>query len=820
MGQKSLQKNAILTYFIKRLQTICPWSDTMKEMNANEKLSVLFIPDTILLHETNINLKVDKKIGRRLYNRAARDNFYGIVAGVREVNEDGLYIDDDFYNVGTLIKVNKAKEMRDFYHINVDILERVEIEKFIPDGRDYRAKYHLIPDIVDIDEENQKEILKQIRFLISEISENFKGSKTYVEHVNKLNDLTKVIGYIFPHIMLSLQEKQAFLEIRSLKEKSLKFLDILIDQKESLKFQMEIAAKLNEDMNKKHRENMLKEQLRAIQEELNDVEGGSTKKDYRQLIEEACMPENVKEVALEEVSKLERQGPHSSEENVIRNYLDLLVSLPWGKSETKDIDIESARKLLDEEHYGLDKVKDRIIQHLTVMKLKQNEQGSILLLVGPPGTGKTSLGRSIAEALERKYVRISLGGVKDESEIRGHRRTYLGALPGRIIQGMKRAGEKNPVFILDEVDKLMASYSGDPASALLEVLDPEQNNSFSDHYLEVPYDLSDVFFIATANNIRGIPGPLRDRMEIIEIGSYTGNEKFYIAKKHLIGLVLEDHGLNNSQLQIDDGALKTIIEKYTREAGVRGLKRQLSAVARVASEKIVLGKVELPYVVKEDMLYDILGHEIAQVHQAGKNNPPGVVTGLAWTPVGGDILFIEGAFMPGTGKLTLTGQLGDVMKESAKISQSLIRSRLAFNLKTIEFDKKDLHIHVPSGAIPKDGPSAGVALLTTIASLVTGQEVDPKLAMTGEISLRGAVLPVGGIKEKVLAAHRAGIKRVILPEGNKKDIDDIPEDVQRDLEFILVETVEDVLKETIGIELPGPVMFEVPVGPVRGGAGA
>jgi ATP-dependent Lon protease len=385
---------------------------------------------------------------------------------------------------------------------------------------------------------------------------------------------------------------------------------------------------------------------------------------------------------------------------------------------------------------------------------------------------------------------------------------------------MKRAGSKNPVFIMDEVDKLMASYSGDPASALLEVLDPEQNNTFSDHYLEVPYDLSEVFFIATANSLRGIPGPLRDRLEIIQIESYTNHEKFHIAKDHLISSVLEETGLDENQLQIDDDALKTIIEKYTREAGVRGIKRQLATVARVASEKIVLGKVSLPYIVKEDMLYDILGHEITQIHEAGKHNPPGVVTGLAWTPVGGDILFIEGAFMPGTGKLMLTGQLGDVMKESAKISQSLIRSRLAFNLKSVEFDKKDLHIHVPSGAIPKDGPSAGVALLTTIASLVTGQEVDPKLAMTGEISLRGAVLPVGGIKEKVLAAHRAGIKRVLLPQDNEKDLDDVPEDVKDEMEFILVETVEDVIKETIGMELPKPLMLDLTTDSLSGGAGA
>lgn len=792
----------------------------MNETNVNQELSVIVLPHTVYLHETDMNLKLNKKIGREIYHRASRDGFYAIALGVKEDNLRDLYVESDFHRVGTLVKIEKAKDMNDFIHLKIRVIERVEVEEFTNDNGNYRATYQLIPDINDLEEKDQEEILTHIRHLVKEISENFKGSKAYVDQMNHLNTITKVTAYIFPYMRLSTQEKQEFLEIRSIKEKGLKFLDILIDQKESIQFQMELAAKFNDEMNKKHRETMLKEQLKAIQEELDESEGKpGGKKDYRELIEEAQMPEDVKQVALEEVNKLDRQGAHSSEENVIRNYLDLLVDLPWGKSEIKDINIEEARKVLDEQHYGLDKVKDRIIQHLTVMKLKQNKQGSILLLAGPPGTGKTSLGRSIAEALGREYVRISLGGVKDEAEIRGHRRTYVGALPGRIVQGMRRAGTKNPVFILDEVDKLMASYSGDPASALLEVLDPEQNNTFSDHYLEVPYDLSDVFFIATANSLRGIPGPLMDRMETIEIGSYTSHEKFIIAKRHLMGEVLEEHGLTKDQLQIDDSAIKTIIEKYTREAGVRGLKRQLSAVARVASEKVVLGKVELPYNVHEDMLYDLLGHELAQLSQAGKNNPPGVVTGLAWTPVGGDILFIEGAFMPGTGKLTLTGQLGDVMKESAKISESLIRSRLTFNLKRVEFDKQDLHIHVPSGAIPKDGPSAGVALLTTIASLVTGREVDPKLAMTGEISLRGAVLPVGGIKEKVLAAHRAGIKRVILPKDNEKDLDDIPEDVTSELEFILVETVEDVIKETIGIELPKPMLFDMDSSSLTGGAG-
>jgi len=791
----------------------------MKDIKEDKELNVLVIPDKVLLQGNKMTLKIGKKEGDQIYNKVVNDDYYAIAVSVKEDNMEGLYTESDLYNVGTLIRIDSIKSMKDFYQLMVETEERVEIEELTPEGMGFKATYRLIPDIVDIDEENQKDIVKHIKYLVSEISQNFKGSKAYVEHINKLDDLSKVIGYVYPYMRLTLEEQQELLEIRSLKDKSLRFLDILIEQKESIKFQMEMAAKFNEEMNKAHRENMLKEQLKAIQEELKDSQSGSGKKDYRELIEESEMPDEVKEIAIEEVNKLDRQGPHSSEENVIRNYLDLLTTLPWGKGEIKDIDIEAARKILNEQHYGLEKVKDRIIQHLTVMKLKQNKQGSILLLVGPPGTGKTSLGKSIAEVLGREYVRISLGGVKDEAEIRGHRRTYLGALPGRIVQGMKRAGTTNPVFILDEVDKLMAAYNGDPASALLEVLDPEQNDSFSDHYLEVPYDLSDVFFIATANSFRDIPGPLRDRMETIEIGSYTSHEKFNIAKKHLIPEVLEEHGIDENQLQIEDEALKSLIEKYTREAGVRGIKRQLSAVARVVSEKIVIGKIDLPYIVKSDMLYEILGHELTQYNRAGKNNPPGVVTGLAWTPVGGDILFIEGAFMPGTGKLTLTGQLGDVMKESAKISQTLIRSRLAFNLKNAEFDKKDLHIHVPSGAIPKDGPSAGVALLSTIASLVTGHEVDPKLAMTGEISLRGAVLPVGGIKEKVLAAHRAGINRIILPKENLKDLDDVPEDVKDEIVFLPVETVEDVIKETIGIELPKPMIMSIGNDHVPGGAG-
>ncbi|MFA6225844.1 MAG: endopeptidase La [Methanoregula sp.] len=443
------------------------------------------------------------------------------------------------------------------------------------------------------------------------------------------------------------------------------------------------------------------------------------------------------------------------------------------------------------------------------MKLKSEKQGSILLFTGPPGTGKTSLGKSIAEALGRKYVRISLGGVRDEAEIRGHRRTYVGALPGRIIQGIQKAGTKNPVFILDEIDKLSLSSSGDPESALLDVLDPEQNNTFSDHYLEVPYDLSDVLFIATANSLATIPAPLLDRMELIEISGYTKNEKFAIAKDHLIPETLKEHGLDDDKLRIDDDALMVIIEKYTREAGVRWLGKQLAKAARHVSEKIVSGTVELPFIVTTDKLDGILGKELIRQEVARKEPVPGVVTGLAWTPVGGEILFIEGMFMPGTGKLTLTGQLGDVMKESATISLSLIQSRLANTQNGFNFMTSDIHVHVPSGATPKDGPSTGVTLFTALSSLITGKTVNPNLAMTGEITLSGAVLPVGGIKEKVLAAHRACIRKVFLPKENERDLQDVPEDVRAELTFVPVEMVEEVLKEALGIELPRTIVMNM-----------
>ncbi len=782
----------------------------MKNNHIKDELVIITMPGYVLFKGIKSTIKIKKSLGEKIYSRIKQDDNYAIVLLLKEGCDFEAYREKDLYTIGSLVKTEKIVDSKVTYDINVEVLDRVDVKNIGQEQGYYVGKYEMAPDIEDLDKNTQNQMLEYVKALATEISGKFIGSESYIQYIKSVKDLEQLISYLMQFINISSFEKQELLEIRSRKKKSLKFLDILMQQKENIQFQMEMNAKLSGEVNKQYREKMLREQLKAIQEELNDgKQSESKKKDYLQIINESKMPEDVKDIALEEYGKLQNQSPNSMETNVIRNYLDLLTSLPWGKSSVKEVDIKEAKNILEKDHYGLDKVKERIIQHLTVMKLKNNQQGSILLLVGPPGTGKTSLGKSIAKVLQREYVRISLGGIRDEAEIRGHRRTYVGALPGRIIQGIKKAGTNNPVFILDEVDKLLASNLGDPASALLEVLDPEQNNSFSDHYLEVPYDLSDVFFIGTANSLREIPGPLRDRMEIIQINSYTTTEKYHIAKDHLIDEVLEYHGLTHKQLKIEDDALKAIIDKYTREAGVRGVKKQLSAIARHATEKIVVDEVKIPYIVKEEMLFDILGPEISTYDKVKKSNPPGVVTGLAWTPVGGDILFIESVFMPGKGELMLTGQLGDVMKESAKISQSLIRSRLVLRLKDIDFDKHDLHIHIPQGSIPKDGPSAGVTLFTSIASLFTGIPVDPKTAMTGEISLRGAVFPVGGIKEKVIAAHRSGIKKILLPLENKKDLCDIPDEVKKDIQFIFIETIEELILETLGIKLPNPNKFHL-----------
>ncbi|MBU3100483.1 MULTISPECIES: endopeptidase La [Clostridium] len=767
----------------------------------NKEGMVIPVADIVLLPGMEYTLKLNKISEEELKNLDDDEQFSIALPLKQNFNQNQLK-GEDFHRVGVSFHVNEVEKTEKGYQVKIKTLDRVEINELIIESGFIRVEFEVIPDIIDLNEKGQEEMIECIKKVTREVSERFKGSDQFMKMIDDQKELNALMAHLTQFMPLTNEEKYELIKIKSLKERSLKFMDYILKQKEALKLQLEMAEKFTQKANKGYRESVLRDQLKAIQTELEEGKSESAKKDktFIDKIEEAQMPAEIKNAALDELEKLERQSENSAEYNIVRNYLDLLVKLPWKKSEPKVINLEEARRILDEQHYGLDKVKDRIIQHLAVMQLKKDKKGSILLLVGPPGTGKTSLGKSIAQALDRKYIRLSLGGIRDEAEIRGHRRTYIGAMPGRIIQSIKKAGEINPVMVLDEVDKLMTGYNGDPASALLEVLDPEQNNSFTDHYLDLPYDLSEVFFIATANSIGDIPRPLLDRMEIIQISSYTMNEKFHIGKNHLIPEILEEHGLNKEQLVIEDGALQKIISEYTMEAGVRGLKKQLATLARITSEKIVSHKGELPFIVTESELDDLLGRKVSSHDKAQKDNPPGVVTGLAWTSVGGEILFIEATDMLGSGQVILTGQLGDVMKESARISLSLLKSRLPMN--SINFKERDLHIHVPSGSVPKDGPSAGITLFTALASLVTGIKVDPKLAMTGEITLRGAVLPIGGLKEKLIGAQRAGITKILIPKENLVDLKDVPEEVRSLLTIKTVETVEDVLRETLGISLP------------------
>lgn len=759
------------------------------------------IQDIVLLPGMNYPLRISHLSEEEL--RIIHEKNEEIIAVPLRQNRNRHEIKaEDFYKAGIALEVLNVTSDEKGYRIQVKTLNRVEVVEVSVTENKITGKTVPLPDVIDLNENSQKEMITYIQNISHQIGAQFRDSDEMVKAIDSIKDLNVLIGYISQLLPFSTEEKYTLMETSSLKERSLTFIDYFLHYKESIQLQIEMTERFSERANKDYREAVLREQLKSIQEELNEEHPskGKKKKDYKSLIENAHMPEEIQATALEELGKLESQNPASPDYNVIQNYLDLLVELPWELKLENAVNVGDARRILDEQHYGLEKVKDRIIQHLAVMQLKKDKQGSILLLVGPPGTGKTSLGKSIAEALGRKYVRISLGGIRDEAEIRGHRRTYIGAMPGRILQTIKKSGVMNPVMVLDEVDKLMTGYNGDPASALLEVLDPEQNSTFTDHYLDLPYDLSNVFFIATANSLDSIPRPLLDRMEMIQLSSYTTSEKFQIGKSHLVSQALEEHGLTKDDVQISDEALKTIVSDYTMEAGVRGLRQQLDAIARTAAEKIVLGTAEKPYVVEADALEEILGRKFSRHDVAQKMNPPGVVTGLAWTPVGGEILFIEATQMPGNDQVILTGQLGDVMKESARISLSLLKSRLPMN--AIQFKEKDLHIHVPSGAVPKDGPSAGITLFTALASLITGIKVNSELAMTGEITLRGAVLPIGGLKEKLLAAERAGIKKVLIPKDNVPDLKDVSEEVTSKIQIVPVETIEDVLKETLGIALP------------------
>ncbi|MBX3021952.1 MAG: endopeptidase La [Bdellovibrionales bacterium] len=717
----------------------------------------------------------------------------------------------DLYQIGVVARIDRTENASGSYQLLLTGLNRFSISRFEEQEGFLRAHGENLDDVRDVEGDTLSSLTQNLKTLAGEIFDLLPGNTDrYSSVLHAIEDPVLMTHLVSQHLDVKITRKQELLEMTSLKNRLLSLLEQMVHLREELRLQKEVNQKLSSRLGKQHRDAILREQIRTLQEELGDKSSGGQGDDLRSKITAAQMPEDVEKIALEQLQRLETIGQQSPESHVIRNYLDLLVALPWNVHADSKIDLDQARKILEEDHYGLERIKKRILQHLAVLKLRE-KKGSILLFVGPPGVGKTSLGKSIARAMGRKFVRVSLGGVRDDAEIRGHRRTYVGALPGRIIDGIKRAGENNPVFMLDEIDKMTRGWGGDPAASMLEVLDPEQNAKFLDHYLDVSFDLSNVFFIATANTTETIPAPLLDRMEVIQLNGYTIAEKLHISRNHLVPKQLEDHGVKAEQLEIGEAAQLRMIHSYTREAGVRELQRIVGSVVRASTEKVLANTTGQPVKVDIQDLEEILGPERFVHELVGAHNPPGVVTGLAWTPMGGDILFIESSHMPGRGKLILTGQLGDVMRESAQIALTLVRSRLAASSTALAYDREDLHVHVPAGAIPKDGPSAGVAMLSAIASLVLNKPVSSKMAMTGEITLRGAVTPVGGIKEKVIAAHRAGIEKVLLPKRNERDLKEVPDEVKKGLQFVFAETVEEALHHVLGIE---PEQWSTPRPPV------
>jgi len=714
---------------------------------------------------------------------------------------------EDLYKTGTLATVMKTFDMPDnSKSVIVQGLERIEIKNFTQDqpyfmGLASRLKEYNFDDLdADVISANINGIFKKLIEIAPYLSDDQANTLINIKNPSKLIDKTISL------INTSTQNKQNILNEIDVKERIEKAIKVINEEIQRIELGEKIQSDVQDEISKSQKEYYLREQLKAIQKELGEEGSGVEFEELEEKIRTSKMPKDVEKIARKELNRMQKIPQQSPEYTVSRTYLDWLSDLPWSKESKDRRDILHARKVLDDDHYGLDKVKERIVEHLAVRNLKSSRKtkgerfkSPIICFAGPPGTGKTSIGKAIAEAMGRKFVRISLGGVRDEAEIRGHRRTYIGALPGRIIASLKKAGTKNPIFMLDEIDKLGMDFRGDPSSALLEVLDPEQNFAFNDHYLEVDFDLSNIMFITTANRIDKIPGPLRDRMEILEYTGYILEEKTEIAKKHLLPKQIKEHGLKEKEILITDDALKLIIESFTREAGVRGLERQLANVCRKVATAIV-SKEAKSVKVDGNKVYDYLGPKKYISDVAERCNQPGVVVGLAWTAFGGDILFIEASKMPGKGVLKLTGKLGDVMKESAQAAHSFIRSHAKELGISADFYKKyDIHVHVPAGAIPKDGPSAGIAMITSMVSLLTGVPVKEGFGMTGEISLRGNVLPIGGLKEKSTAAHRAGLKHILAPKENEKDLEEIPEKILKDLKITFVKDVEESLKLLLGI---------------------
>lgn len=711
---------------------------------------------------------------------------------------------EDIFRIGTVAKVRQMLKLPNgTIRVLVEGMERAEIMEYLDNEEYYEVMAKERPE----EENDDPEVDALMRTVLTQFEHYINLSKKVTPEtlaaVSDIEEAGRLADVITSHLSLKIKDKQEILETVDVRNRLEKLLDILNNEREVLELERKINQRVKKQMEKTQKEYYLREQMKAIQKELGEKEGRAGEaEELRTQMQEKDLPDKIREKVEKEIDRLEKMPASSAEGGVIRNYVDWLLSLPWSERTEDDLDLAKAEQVLNEDHYGLEKPKERVLEYLAVQKLVKKLKGPILCLVGPPGVGKTSLARSIARSLGREFVRISLGGVRDEAEIRGHRRTYVGAMPGRIIQGMKTAGTMNPVFLLDEIDKMASDFRGDPSSALLEVLDPEQNNTFSDHFVEVPFDLSNVMFVTTANAVHNIPRPLLDRMEMLFIPGYTELEKLEIADRYLLPKQKKEHGLASEQLEIGQDVLLKVIREYTRESGVRSLEQQVAALCRKAAKQIVSAQEKEQIVIAPDDVKDYLGTAKFRYGMAEMEDQIGTVTGLAWTEVGGETLVIEVTVVPGTGKLTLTGKLGDVMKESAQAAFSYTRSKAGeLGIAPDFHEKNDVHIHIPEGAIPKDGPSAGITIATALISALTERYVSKEVAMTGEITLRGRVLPIGGLKEKSLAAHRAGYRKVLLPKDNERDLGDIPESVREDMVFVPVSHMDQVLEHAL-VEQP------------------
>ena len=770
--------------------------------SKGRRLPLLPLRGLLVYPSMVLHLDVGRDKSVRALERSMVEDHMILLCSQSEVNIEEP-TEEDIYKVGTIAKVRQMLKLPNgTIRVLVEGVSRAEILDYLSNDEFYEVMAKELPE----QETDDPEVDALMRSVLNQFEHYISLSKkvtpeTYAA-VSDIDDPGRLADVITSHLSLKIKDKQDILETVDVGARLEKLLDILNNEREVLELERKINQRVKKQMEKTQKEYYLREQMKAIQKELGEKEGRAGEVDeLRSQLAESGVPELVKEKIEKEIDRLEKMPSTSAEGGVIRNYIDWLLSLPWNKTTDDDLNLSKAEAILNDDHYGLEKPKERVLEYLAVQQLVKQLKGPILCLVGPPGVGKTSLARSIAKSLGRKFVRISLGGVRDEAEIRGHRRTYVGAMPGRIIQGMKTAGSLNPVFLLDEIDKMAMDFRGDPASALLEVLDPEQNNTFSDHFVEVPFNLSNVMFVTTANAMHNIPRPLLDRMEVLYIPGYTELEKLQIGMRYLLPKQKKEHGLTEEQLIVSEEVLLQLVREYTRESGVRNLEQQIAAVCRKAAKHFVSREQtesNEPLEVTSELLKEWLGPAKFRYGLAESENQIGAVTGLAWTEVGGDTLVIEVTVMPGSGKLTLTGKLGDVMKESAQAAFSYTRSKaIELGIDPGFHEKNDIHIHIPEGAIPKDGPSAGITIATALISALTNRYVNKEVAMTGEITLRGRVLPIGGLKEKSLAAHRAGIRKVLLPKENERDLRDIPDSVRHDMQFFPVSHMDEVLQHAL-----------------------